>query len=136
MDNQATVVEKSCAMAPSKFKREPNLTPPPRKGFSVFYEDTYTPPSKASSSTKKATPSLIPDANWRGCKHEERIKRVRIKELAAKNAHLSFQKMLTTLGLHLSANASCQPRIDKISECLIIMRKLSVLYSVADNMCS
>lgn len=103
-------------MAPSKPKREPDATPPPRKGLGIFMDDTVTSESKASSFAKKATASLIPAAQWRECGDEERLKRVQIKEFAANNAHLSMRKMLETLTTHLPMNPSCQPRIDKISK--------------------
>jgi hypothetical protein len=101
-------------MAPSKFKEEPDLTPPPREGLGFFQDDPDASTSKASSFAKKATTSLIPEADWRECEHEERFKQVIIKEQAAKKAHSSLREMLNTLNMHVVANPSCQSRIDKI----------------------
>jgi hypothetical protein len=112
----STFFEECFTMAPSKPKREPDATPPPRKGLGIFTDDTVKSAPQASSFAKEATASLIPAAHWRECGEEERLKRVQIKEFAAKNAHFSMRKMLETLITHLPLNPSCQPRIDKISK--------------------
>ncbi len=115
-------MKKRYTMAPSKFKKEPDSTPPPRKGLGIFMDDSDASASKVSSVVKKhEASSLIPEAHWRECKGNERFQNVRIKEFAAKNALIFMRQMLTTLGSQLAANPSCQPRINKISEYPVII---------------
>jgi flagellar biosynthesis GTPase FlhF len=127
-------------MAPSKLKREPDATPPPRKGLGEFIDDPNTSESKASCFAQQAETSLIPDADWRDCKGESSFKQVQIKEMAAKNAHISLRNMLTTLRTHLSAFPPCQPRIERISESAASIERLSsnflLLMTSTDEMLS
>jgi hypothetical protein len=96
-----------------KIKRESDSTPT-YKGLGLFRDGTDTAASNAGSFAKLAVEPFIPDPDWKRCENEDRFKRVRIKEQAARNAVLALKKMQNTLQLHLLANSSCQTRIDKI----------------------
>jgi hypothetical protein len=81
----------------------------------LFVDDDVGPPLIGGNSSNKPPEALRPEPEWRRCEEAERLKRVNIKEFAAENAYSALRVILQTLSLHLALNASCQPRIDKIS---------------------
>jgi hypothetical protein len=97
-------------MAPTKIKREADLTPPPRRGLGSFQNDPET------MGTLSATGGFVkpPDPDWKQCDGDNRHSRVITKEQAAKKAVSALRKMSNTLTMHLLATPTCQIRINKI----------------------
>lgn len=95
-------------MAPAKIKRERDLSPPRSSGLGGSENEDES--SMADTFTK------IETANWKECGGDERFRRVKIKEFAAKNAQLALQSMSEILTRHAQLEQSCRPRIAKISK--------------------
>jgi hypothetical protein len=85
-----------------------------KENFGLFVDDDVGPPFVGGNSSKNAPEALLPEPEWRRCEEVDRFKRVQIKEFAVSNAYSALIKIRETLRFHLTSNASCQPRIDKI----------------------
>jgi hypothetical protein len=120
-------------MAPSKIKREADLTPPPRKVLGCFQNDSENMGTSSAhdSFAKPALKPLISDPNWKQCEREKRWERVKIKEQAARMAVSALKKMLNTLSRHLLAIPPCQTRIDKIRKCPPCLPPTSVILAIS-----
>ena len=116
-------------MTEPRIKAEPEILPSPDPNSINFGSIGSAAPAKPSPASRvfQGLGAPMSEPEWRRCNGEDKLKTVKVKEQAAKDAVTFFQhQLLPTLKTHLPLNVSCQPRIEKIGKFLQFPPNVSV----------